>query len=60
MRKSKVKRPIGRPPRRNVRMDDSIEIRCTEEEREALRSRCKRLGMTLADYLRSCIRELSE
>jgi hypothetical protein len=41
-------------------MEESIEIRCTTEELEALRRRATRLSQTMADYVRSCVRELRE
>jgi hypothetical protein len=35
-----------------------IELRCTEEELEALRERARILGLTMADYIRARVPEL--
>lgn len=50
----------GRPPRKGSRMRERLEVRCTSEEREAVRLRAALLGLSIADYLRSRIPELRE
>lgn len=55
-----TERGPGRPPRKGSRMRDRLELRCTSEEREAVRVRAALLGLSVADYLRSRIPELRE
>lgn len=49
---------IGRPPRKGLPSVGRIELRCTEEELEALRERARILGLTMADYIRARVPEL--
>ena len=49
---------IGRPPRKDLPSVGRFELRCTEQELEALRERARTLGMTIADYIRARVPEL--
>ena len=49
---------IGRPPRKGHASVGRFELRCTEEELEALRERARILGLTMADYIRARVPEL--